>query len=99
MPLSPLLQQNPSNPEQMFNGPGKVGADSIAQARCGHRWEGLGLPRPPWDVSWGSPGQIPGQHLHSHLAYSDFLQIKEEREMKTNHINCYSDICEREEVL
>lgn len=83
----------------MFRGPGEVGADSIPQARRGCRWKGLELPHPPWDVSWGSPGQIPGRYLHSHLAYSDFLQIKKEREMKTNHINCYSDICEREEAL
>ena len=89
-----MLQQNSSHPEQMFQGP-----DSTTQATCGRRWEGLGLPRPPWDVSWGSPGQIPGQYLQSHLAYSDVLQIKKEREMNTNHINYYSDICEREEVL
>lgn len=54
---------------------------------------------PTWDVSWGSPGQIPGQYLQSLLDYPDFLQIKKEREMKTNHINYYSDICGREEVL
>ena len=47
----------------------------------------------------GLPWTNPGQYLQSLLAYSDFLQIKKEREIKTNHINYYTDICEREEVL